>query len=83
MGQNFKEKQKMPCTPYGLAVAIIGEKKEKIKNVTYTLWSGRDCHRAKKTKIEKCHARHMVWLWLSSARKTQNKKWHARHMVWP
>jgi hypothetical protein len=30
MGQNFKEKQKISRTPYGLAVAIIGKKKEKL-----------------------------------------------------
>jgi hypothetical protein len=28
----------------------------------------------KKTKNEKCHARHMVWPWLSSARKNPKQK---------
>jgi hypothetical protein len=34
MGQNFKEKQKMSCMPYGLAVAIISQKIGNTKNVT-------------------------------------------------
>jgi hypothetical protein len=64
----------MSCTPYGLAVAIIGKKEGKTKNVTHAVWSGRNCHWAKKIKNEKCHPSHMVWPWLSSAKKKAKQK---------
>jgi hypothetical protein len=48
MGQNFKEKQKMSCLPYGLAMTVIGKKKGNTKNVMHAIWSGHDYHWTKK-----------------------------------
>jgi hypothetical protein len=67
--------------PYGLAVAIIGKREGKTKNVTHAVWSGLVCQRAKilgKNKI--CHARHMVWQWPSSAKKVKTE--NVMHAVW-
>ena len=41
----------MSRTPSGLAVIAIGQKKQKMKNVTHATWSGRGCH-LKKTKTK-------------------------------
>jgi hypothetical protein len=63
-----KETQKM-------SVAVISKKKGKTKNVTHALWSGLHCQWAIfLRKNKKCHARHMVWPWPSSAKKRKYKK---------
>jgi hypothetical protein len=48
----FQGKQKMSRMSYGLAVAVISKKKEKQKNVMHTVWSGCDCHWAKKRRTK-------------------------------
>ncbi len=57
-------KTKMSCTPSGLAVAVIGKNKRKHEKchachlvwpwlVTHTIWSGHDCHQAKRKEKQK------------------------------
>jgi hypothetical protein len=71
----------MSCTPYGLAVAIIGKKEGKTKHVLHTVWFDLACQGAKiLKKNEKRHARHMVWPWPSSAKKKEKQKF--THTIW-
>jgi hypothetical protein len=73
MGQNFEEKQKKSCLPYGLAVAIIGKKKGNTKNVTHAVWSGHDCHGAKKNEKQK-NVTHKIWCGVAVIWKNQKRK---------
>ncbi len=59
----------MSRTPSGLAVIAIGQKKQKMKNVTHATWSGRGCHLQEKIQDKKCHARHMAWPWPALSKK--------------
>ncbi len=76
-------KRKMSCTPSGLALPAKGPKfYGKMKNVTHAIWSGCDCHQAKKRRKMK-NVTHAIWSGRGCRQaKKKEKTKNFTHTVW-
>ncbi len=73
----------MSCLPYGLAVAVISQKKGNTKNVTHAICSGRDCHGAKTNKKQKMSRSPSGLALPAKGPKFEGKTKNVTHAVWP